>query len=97
MKLTCSHRCFFMGRSIKSGTVVDVPENLLDSPIVKSSFSKPDARAMPEHVEKEAFDPASLTAAEYRRRLDEMGVAYSPRASKPDLIELYKTQTGLKP
>lgn len=97
MKLTCSHRCFFMGRSIKSGTVVDVPENLLDSPIVKSSFSKPDVPVAPAQEAREEFDPASLTAAEYRRRLDEMGVAYSPRASKPDLIELYKTQTGLKP
>jgi len=91
MIMTCTSKCFILDRSIKPGQAIDIPEALLNSDLVKSSFAAPKtaeeinaATARAARVQ----DQAELTATEIKRRLDELGIAYKSNASKEALKQI---------
>lgn len=94
MKLVCTHKCQVLGRSIYPGAVVDIPEALIKSDVVRSSFDTPEAVEKEQKV-AEIMD-GDMSPAEYRRRLDEFGVAYAPKATKTELKKLYAAQVAGK-
>lgn len=92
MKMICKHKCFFNERSVKKDDVVDIPENLLKSDIVKSSFKAIEGDPAPAAPAKPQEN--DLTDAEMVRRLTEWGVNV-PSTIKPDgLKKLYLSQLG---
>ena len=87
MKLVCTHKCFLLGRSIKSGEVVEIPEALLEKDNVKSSFATPEEVEVAEKAAE--ADRSDLSATEYSRRLEDAGVAVPPKATRAELKKLY--------
>ena len=98
MIMTCHTKCFFLDRSIKPGQSIDVPEAMIDTDIVKSSFRKPESpeeqKAAAEAAQ--ATDSAGeLSVAEMKRRLDEMGIKYKGNASREVLKNILAAQTAV--
>ena len=98
MIMTCHSKCFFLDRSIKPGQSIDVPEAMLDTDLVKSSFRKPESpeeqKAAAEAAQ--ATDSAGeLSVAEMKRRLDEMGIKYKGNASREVLKNILAAQTAV--
>lgn len=89
MKLICKHKCFFNGRSVKPGDVVDISPALAETDLVKASFKAPEGDKPAEPGKPEGDE---LSPDEMKRRLTEWGVAFTARISKADLVKLYTTQ-----
>jgi hypothetical protein len=92
MKALCTHKCFFRGRSIKPGEVIEITEAEAKTGIVGSSFAT-------------EFDPTQaapvkpdngLTAENLRLRLTEMGIAFKARDDKATLEKLYTDALAAK-
>lgn len=98
MIMICTRKCFFLDKSVRPGTPVDIPDTLLDTDLVKSSFRAPEGKEGPsaEAKAKELDEKADLTATELKRRLDQMGVAYRGNSSREALDKLYKEQVELR-
>ena len=91
MIMTCTSKCFILDRSIKPGQSIDVPEAMIDTDIVKASFRKPESpdeqKAAAEAAQATAA-AGELSAAELKRRLDELGIGYKGNASKEALKQI---------
>ena len=96
MKMICSHRVNYKGRCYKPGAIVEISAEEANTDIVLSSFVGPEAAAESGLDAIPQKGDSSLTVNELKRRLDEMGVAYSARAAKPELADLYAKQFAQK-
>ena len=100
MILICTKKCFLFDRSVKPGQPLDIPETMLNSDIVKSSFAKPETVEAAKKAEQSAAAieaNAELSYDELKRRLDEIGVAYKGNASKEALKNILAAQLAAKP
>lgn len=95
MKMVCKHKCYFDGRSVKKGDVVDIPDNLLNHDQVKSSFKVIEAEA-PAAKPDEKKAKSDLTVEEMTRRLNEWGVNVPESAKPAEIKKLYLAQVAAK-
>jgi hypothetical protein len=92
MKLICTHKCFFHGRSTSPGETVEVTKAEAKSDIVKSSFKTPesDKPAGPAKISKD-----ELTDDDMKQRLSDWGVMVPVSIKRPELLKLYDSQTKI--
>lgn len=91
MILICKHKAYIAGRTFKKGDAWDVPADLVDTDVVKSSFIRPETAEAAKQAEQKAQSnekAKELTATEIKRRLDELGIAYRGNASKEALQQI---------
>ena len=97
MIMICKNKCFVLDRSVKPGQSIDIPEAMLESDVVKSSFQKPQSAEEAKAAEESAAKTEAsgeLTVAEMKRRLDEMGIKYKGNASREALKNILAAQTA---
>lgn len=91
MILICKHKAFYKGRSIRPGEACDIPDDEIQSDRVKASFETPATAEAKKNAEAKLVQQEAareLSAAELKRRLDELGIPYKGNASKDALKQM---------